>query len=229
MTTATTRTLPIAYDLECERGEEARIVIDPPADTVFTAATASAFFFRQGGTAIPGSTVTATIVGGTVTVVWPGTATTAIAEEADQAERTRIYYRIVGTVDGVANTRIASGFLTIYEVGDERRPIEEFVVNPTEGGTSSGGGVTAGDLATAVAALAPTDSPAFTGTPTAPTPTAGDNDTSIATTAFVTAAVAAGGGASLASPAFRAAYQRSRTAWLIVSPCRSGALSARRG
>jgi hypothetical protein len=33
--------------------------------------------------------------------------------------------------------------------------------------------------------------PAFTGNPTAPTPTAGDNDTSIATTAFVTTAVAA--------------------------------------
>lgn len=39
---------------------------------------------------------------------------------------------------------------------------------------------------------APLASPAFTGNPTAPTPTAGDNDTSIATTAFVTAAVAAG-------------------------------------
>jgi hypothetical protein len=34
-------------------------------------------------------------------------------------------------------------------------------------------------------------SPVFTGTPQAPTPTAGDNDTSIATTAFVTTAVAA--------------------------------------
>ena len=33
------------------------------------------------------------------------------------------------------------------------------------------------------------DSPAFTGTPTAPTPASGDNDTSIATTAFVTNAV----------------------------------------
>ena len=32
--------------------------------------------------------------------------------------------------------------------------------------------------------------PVFTGNPTAPTPTAGDNDTSIATTAFVTTAVA---------------------------------------
>jgi hypothetical protein len=41
---------------------------------------------------------------------------------------------------------------------------------------------------------APLASPVFTGDPQAPTPTAGDNDTSIATTAFVTAAVAASGG-----------------------------------
>jgi hypothetical protein len=47
---------------------------------------------------------------------------------------------------------------------------------------------------------APLASPAFTGTPTAPTPTAGDNDTSIATTAFVTSAIA--GFAPKASPAF---------------------------
>lgn len=52
------------------------------------------------------------------------------------------------------------------------------------------------DVATStdLAAKAPLASPAFTGNPTAPTPTAGDNDTSIATTAFVTTAVAAGGG-----------------------------------
>jgi hypothetical protein len=37
-------------------------------------------------------------------------------------------------------------------------------------------------------------SPALTGNPTAPTATAGDNDTSIATTAFVASAIAAGGG-----------------------------------
>jgi len=41
---------------------------------------------------------------------------------------------------------------------------------------------------------APLASPTFTGDPKAPTPTAGDSDTSIATTAFVAAAVAAGGG-----------------------------------
>lgn len=46
---------------------------------------------------------------------------------------------------------------------------------------------------------APLNSPAFTGNPTAPTPAPSDNDTSIATTAFVAAAVAAGGGVSLSS------------------------------
>lgn len=41
-----------------------------------------------------------------------------------------------------------------------------------------------------VAGLAPLASPAFTGTPTAPTPTAGDDSTKVATTAFVKTAVA---------------------------------------
>lgn len=47
---------------------------------------------------------------------------------------------------------------------------------------------------------APLASPAFTGNPTAPTPTAGDNDTSISTTAFVTTAVTNGlaGGTAIA-------------------------------
>jgi hypothetical protein len=45
-----------------------------------------------------------------------------------------------------------------------------------------------------VTGLAPLASPALTGTPTAPSPTAGDDSTKIATTAFVTDAVAAGGG-----------------------------------
>ena len=46
-----------------------------------------------------------------------------------------------------------------------------------------------------IVGAAPLASPVFTGNPQAPTPTAGDNDTSIATTAFVNAAVAAGGAA----------------------------------
>ena len=44
-------------------------------------------------------------------------------------------------------------------------------------------------LAADLTVVAPLASPAFTGNPTAPTPTAGDNDTSVATTAFVTGAI----------------------------------------
>jgi hypothetical protein len=49
---------------------------------------------------------------------------------------------------------------------------------------------------------APLASPTFTGDPKAPTPAPGDSDTSIATTAFVSAAVAASGYAPLSSPTF---------------------------
>jgi hypothetical protein len=60
-------------------------------------------------------------------------------------------------------------------------------------------------LQTALDAKAPLASPALTGTPTVPTATAGTNTTQVASTQFVTTAVAGvtgGGGAPLASPAF---------------------------
>jgi hypothetical protein len=47
--------------------------------------------------------------------------------------------------------------------------------------------VTTGNLTVDLSTYAPLASPAFTGNPTAPTPSIGDNDTSIATTAFVKA------------------------------------------
>lgn len=47
-----------------------------------------------------------------------------------------------------------------------------------------------GDVTAALALKAPLVSPIFSGNPEAPTAAPGDNDTSIATTAFVTAAVA---------------------------------------
>lgn len=52
---------------------------------------------------------------------------------------------------------------------------------------------------TELALKAPLASPVFTGNPTAPTPTAGDNDTSVATTAFVQTAVAGAGGVTALS------------------------------
>lgn len=52
---------------------------------------------------------------------------------------------------------------------------------------------------------APLASPALTGNPTAPTPAAGDNDTSIATTAFVATAVTAARGAIIAETVYNPA------------------------
>jgi hypothetical protein len=70
----------------------------------------------------------------------------------------------------------------------------------TLGGTLSlangGTGATTASGALTNLGAAPIDSPSFTGTPTAPTATAGTNTTQVATTAFVTAAIAAGGGSS---------------------------------
>lgn len=67
--------------------------------------------------------------------------------------------------------------------------------NAAGGGALSGAAITSGTVADARidAAIARLSGPTFTGDPKAPTATAGDNDTSIATTAFVTTAV---GGAS---------------------------------
>lgn len=59
---------------------------------------------------------------------------------------------------------------------------------------------------------APLASPAFTGNPTAPTASPGDNDTSIATTAFVTTAVAAAGGITDA-PNDGTLYARKSASW----------------
>lgn len=83
-----------------------------------------------------------------------------------------------------------------YSVGDFCTHDGQFYVCstaiPTGGETWNAAHWTATSLADAFAALAdkaPLASPAFTGTPTAPTPSASDNSTKLATTAFVQSAV----------------------------------------
>lgn len=61
-------------------------------------------------------------------------------------------------------------------------------------------GYTDDEIAALDTVYAPLDSPALTGTPLAPTPTAGDDSNKVATTAFVTDAVAAGGGGGGVTP-----------------------------
>ena len=87
---------------------------------------------------------------------------------------------------------------------------------PSSGGTKL---VTNGQVHTALDAKAPLASPAFTGMPTAPTPTAGDDSTKIATTAFVKAAVDAGGGAeyALIQASYEGSYSYSAKPTITVS------------
>jgi hypothetical protein len=77
------------------------------------------------------------------------------------------------------------------------------------------GGTGASTAPTALAALggAPLASPIFTGNPTAPTPTPGDNDTSLATTAFVTTALAGISTGIADAPNDGTLYARKSAAW----------------
>lgn len=69
------------------------------------------------------------------------------------------------------------------------------IIGPFTAGTAAAWGAITGtlsaqtDLQNALNAKAPIASPTFTGTPAAPTPTAGDNTTKLATTQFVSDAV----------------------------------------
>jgi hypothetical protein len=76
-------------------------------------------------------------------------------------------------------------------------------------------------LATSIALKAPLASPALTGNPTAPTQSAGDNSTKIATTAYADAAIAAGQAGTLAQ---FAATTSAQLAGVISDETGSGAL-----
>lgn len=81
------------------------------------------------------------------------------------------------------------------------------------------------NLVSDLAAKAPLASPTLTGTPAAPTASPGTNTTQIATTAFVTAAVAAGGGGGFSRPWFGAicgAYADGDPGWLMQAIQRGG-------
>jgi hypothetical protein len=110
-------------------------------------------------------------------------------------------------MDGVA----APGVATAYSRGDH--------VHPSDTSRAAVSYVDAQD-----ALRAPLASPAFTGNPTAPTPSPGDSDTSIATTAFVAAAIASGG-TFVDAPSDGSSYGRLNAAWAKVAPLNSPLLT----
>ena len=76
-------------------------------------------------------------------------------------------------------------------------------------------------LDTLTTTKAPLASPIFTGNPQAPTPAPGDNDTSVATTGYTTAAIAAavaGGGGFPEAPTDGKSYSRQSAAWHDLTP-----------
>jgi len=91
---------------------------------------------------------------------------------------------------GVLNTSVGGG--NVSNVGT---PVNGQLAQWTSATTIQG-------IAASSLGFAPLASPVFTGDPQAPTPAAADNDTSIATTAFVQAAIVSYAYAPLASPVF---------------------------
>lgn len=95
---------------------------------------------------------------------------------------------------------MAKKFLTSLDLASNQLldfRVENLASNPTAGKAgrliyNTTSNLVAFDNGSAFRVLAPTDSPAFTGNPTVPTQTAGDNSTKIASTAYVDAAVTAG-------------------------------------
>jgi hypothetical protein len=96
-------------------------------------------------------------------------------------------------IQGIAASSL--GFATVTYVDTQDAAVKSQII-----GSASSGFDTLGEIENYIAAnitpvlgnKADIFSPTFTGDPKAPTPSAGDNDTSIATTAFVTAAVSIG-------------------------------------
>jgi hypothetical protein len=108
-------------------------------------------------------------------------------------------------VSGVGGALIASPTFT----GNPKAPTPAVADNSTSLATTAfvaAGFMTPAQVAASyatvasLAAYAPLASPALTGSPTAPTQAPGDNDTSIATTAFVTSAIAAKAAAPVQTP-----------------------------
>jgi hypothetical protein len=94
-----------------------------------------------------------------------------------------------GTVAGVTATHVGLG--NVDNTSDANKPVSSAAQTALDAKLASATAATTYETITNVALKAPLASPALTGTPTAPTATAGTNTTQIATTAYVRGEVSA--------------------------------------
>jgi hypothetical protein len=115
------------------------------------------------------------------------TAPTPTAGDNDTSIATTAFVAnaVAGGTAGVASFNTRTGVVTLSSPD-----VTTALTFTPYNATNPSGYQTAANVTTSLVPYAPLASPALTGNPTAPTPTVGDNDTSIATTAFVTTAVA---------------------------------------
>jgi ribosomal protein L35AE/L33A len=98
------------------------------------------------------------------------------------------------SISGLTGYTVGMSSASVYAINTSGTPKGAYLNGDGLNLTGTGAGIIFADNTTqttaapSIAGLATLASPTFTGDPKAPTPTAGDNDTSIATTAFVTTA-----------------------------------------
>jgi hypothetical protein len=108
--------------------------------------------------------------------------TTDLAAKAPLADPT-----FTGTVSGVTKTHVGLG--NVDNTSDADKPVSTATQTALDAKLASATAASTYETITNVSLKAPLESPALTGTPTAPTATAGTNTTQVATTAFVSTAV----------------------------------------
>jgi hypothetical protein len=158
--------------------------------------------------------------------------TTTLQDDSDNTKKVQFQLSTVGT--GTTRTWTFPNATDTFVglTGTQTITNKTFVIASNTFTTAASGNLAATELNTALAELqtdidtrALNASPTLTGDPKAPTATVGDNDTSIATTAFVTSAVSgiSAGGVSIATKT--SAYTITSSDYTILADATSGAFT----